>query len=244
MRLAMLKKIIPTVLLLVASSICFSQDIVAIKKGDRTLSLKKGTQYRTCSTELDFENFDYSGDRHFLLFRHFDEKLKVTLFLGFSNLSEAYDQCSKNIKIKIMRESAGKNILDINEANRIYLTYLQDMYRVGGNTLGVRTSIAAKRLDTSREIIFPFSIKKHDSEKAVMRKIDRIGGFSFFDPTSIPKEFRFISKNGKYIAPLGTSCNLEKFYMGIWNVETRKEISAKEIDDLIRKGVRCEDMFG
>jgi hypothetical protein len=124
------------------------------------------------------------------------------------------------------------------------LTYLQDMYRVGGNTLGIRTSIAVKHLSTSREIIFPFSIKKHDSEKRQCEKLIALEVclLSIRPPYFV--RIRFISKDGKYIAPLGTSCRVEKFYKGIWNVETKKEISAKEIDDLIRKGVRCEDMFG
>ncbi|WP_143100146.1 hypothetical protein [Variovorax sp. 770b2] len=238
------KRIIPLILLLLIPSFCFAQEIVATKTDVRTLSLKKGSEFHKCPTEFNFENFNYSSDHNFLLFNYFDEKLNSILFLGFIKLSTAYNQCSKNIKIKISRDSAGKNILDINEAGQIYLTYLQDMYRVGGNTLGVRTSIAVKHLSTSREIIFPFSIKNHDSEKTTMRKIDRIGGLSSFDPSAISSEFRFISKDGKYIVPLGTSCSMEDFYMGIWNVETRKEISAKEIRDLIRKGFRCKDMFG
>jgi hypothetical protein len=244
MRLVMPKRTTSLILLLSMSSFCFAQEIVATKNDVRTLSFKRGSEFHKCSTEFNFENFNYSSDRNFLLFNYFDEKLKSILFLGFIKLSTAYNQCSKNIKIQISRDSAGKNILDINEAGQIYLTYLQDMYRVGGNTLGIRTSIAVKHLSTSREIIFPFSVKNHDSEKTTMRKIDRIGGLSSFDPSAISSEFRFISKDGKYIAPLGTSCRVEEFYKGIWNVETKKQISAKEIDGLIRKGVRCEDMFG
>lgn len=197
-----------------------------------------------CTSEVPFEGFRYSGDRRFLLFEYFNKQLKAPLFLGFLKLSDAYDRCNKSSKIKINREPAGDNILDISEAGKIYLTYQEDMYSIGGSALHPRTYIAVKHLDTSKEIFFPFSVRRRDSERLTMKKVDLIGGPNLIDITKIPGKIHIISKDGKYIVPLGTSCSSEEFYKEIWNVETKKEVSATEIDDLIRKGVRCEDMFG
>lgn len=240
----MIGKNILAVLLSLTFSVCFSQEISALKTSNQTLALKKDGKSLDCTSELSFESFRYSGDRRFLLFRYFDKKLKIPLFLGFVKLSDAYERCGKNVKIKITREPAGNNILDISEAGQIYLTYQEDMYSIGGSALHSRTYVAVKRLNTSKEIFFPFSVRRRDSERLTMKKIYLIGGPNLIDITEIPEKTHIISKDGKYIVPLGISCGAEEFYKGIWNVETKKEISAKEIDDLIRKGVRCEDMFG
>ncbi|MGJ7604682.1 hypothetical protein ACSFA7_10080 [Variovorax sp. LT1R20] len=240
----MIKKIALAILLFPALSICFSQEISALKTSNQTLILKKRGESLNCTSKTSFESFRYSGDHRFLLFDYFDEQLKAPFFLGFVKLSDAYDRCSKNAKIKITREPAGNNILDISEAGNIYLTYQEDMYGIGGSALHPRTYVAVKSLNTSKEILFPFSVKKRDSERLIMKKLELIGGPNIIDITKIPDKVHIISKDGKYIVPLGASCSVENFHMGIWNVETRKEISAKEIDDLIRKGVRCKDMFG
>ncbi|MDQ0014998.1 hypothetical protein J2W23_003397 [Variovorax boronicumulans] len=240
----MIKKIALSILIFPAFSICLSQEISALKTSNQSLILKKGDQSLNCTSKTPFESFRYSGDRRFLLFNYFDEQLKASLFLGFIKLSDAYDRCNKNAKIEITREPAGDNILDISEAGKIYLTYQEDMYSIGGSALHSRTYVAVKSLKTSKEIRFPFSVKRRDSERLTMKKVDLIGGPNLIDTTKIPEKVHIISKDGKYIVPLGTSCSAEDFYMGIWNVETRKQISAKEIDDLIRKGVRCKDMFG
>jgi hypothetical protein len=240
----MVKKLTFTILLCSAFSVCFSQEISASKTSSQSLIIKKGDKPLNCTSETPFESFRYSGDHRFLLFNYFDKQLKTPLFLGFIKLSDAYDRCSKNAKIKITREPAGDNILDISETGKIYLTYQEDMYSIGGSALHSRTYVAVKRLNRSKEIIFPFSIRRRDSERLTMKKVNLIGGPNLIDITKIPEEIHIISKGGKYIVPLGTSCRVEEFYKGIWNVETKKEISAKEIDDLIRKGVRCKDMFG
>jgi hypothetical protein len=240
----MVKKLAFTILLFSAFSVCFSQEISASKSSTQSLIIKKGDKPLNCTSETPFESFRYSGDHRFLLFNYFDKQLKTPLFLGFVKLSDAYDRCSKNAKIKIIREPAGDNILDISEAGKLYLTYQEDMYSIGGSALHSRTYVAVKRFNTSKEIIFPFSIRRQDSERLTMKKVNLIGGPNLIDITKIPEEIHIISKDGRYIVPLGTSCRVEEFYKSIWNVETKKQISAKEIDGLIRKGVRCEDMFG
>ncbi|WP_155403717.1 hypothetical protein [Variovorax paradoxus] len=240
----MIEKNILGILLFLAFSKCFSQEISASKTSGQTLTLKKGERSLSCTSEVLFESFRYSGDRRFLLFEYFNKQLKTPLFLGFLRLSDAYDRCNKNSKIKINREPAGDNILDISEAGKIYVTYQEDMYSIGGSALHSRTYVAVKRLDTSKEILFPFSVRREDSERSTMKKLDLIGGPNIIDKTKIPEKTHIISKDGKYIVPLGISCDVEEFYKGIWNVETRKQISAREIGDLLQKGVRCEDMFG
>ncbi|MET3493765.1 hypothetical protein [Variovorax boronicumulans] len=240
----MIEKNILGILLFLSFSACFSQEISASKTSNQTLTLKKGEKSLSCTSEVPFESFRYSGDRRFLLFEYFNKQLKTPLFLGFLKLSDAYDRCNNNSKIKINREPAGDNILDISEAGKIYLTYQEDMYSIGGSALHSRTYISVKHLDTSKEIFFPFSVRRRDSERLTMKKVDLIGGPNLIDITKIPGKTHIISKDGKYIVPLGTSCSSEEFYKGIWNVETKKEISEKEIAELTRKGVRCEDMFG
>ncbi|MBJ2159558.1 hypothetical protein [Variovorax sp. IB41] len=239
-----MKKIVSLALLSLISLVCHAQEVIVLNSDNRILTLYKGGESLKCSVDLEFDSFRYSGDRHFLIFKHIEKQYGIPFYTHFIDLSTAYAQCRKNPKIRLVRESSGDNILDLNAKGQIYLTYLQDMYKTGGNELAVRTSIAVKRLPSLKEIIFPFSIRKHDSESMARQRIDHLDGRISYDSTDIPDDLRVISKDGKYIAPAGIWCGAEAPYKNVWSIDTRKKISAKEMARLKRKNVQCEDLFG
>jgi hypothetical protein len=243
MKSKMLTKTILAASFLMAHSFCSSQEISALKNGPQTLAISKDSASLICQVNFDFESFRYSGDRQFLIFKQVKKGFYAPFYTRFVELTSAYDQCKRTSRIQILRDPVGDNILDISAAGQIYLTFLQDMHHIGGGTLATRTSYAVKRLPASKEIIFPFSVRKHDSDEMAMQRIDRIGGMSFYDSGIVPDGIRLISKDGKYIAPAGILCSTEAAFEGVWSIETRRKISAKEMERLKHKNVRCEDIF-
>jgi|GEM_PF-4444269 len=239
----MIKKTIAISFLLAASSICLSQEVIVLKSENQILTLSKGNESLRCSVDLQFENFRHSDDRHFLIFKHIDQKYKIPRYTNFISLSDAYAQCREKSKIRVVHESSDDNILDLNEKGQIYVTHLQDMYKTGGQTLAFRTSIAVKRLPSLKEIIFPFSIRKNDTESMARKRIDHLPHRIYYDPSAIPDVVQVISKSGKFIAPAGVWCDGERPYEDIWSIDTRRKISAKEIEMLKRKNIQCEDLF-
>ncbi|MDQ0043116.1 hypothetical protein [Variovorax boronicumulans] len=239
----MIKKTITIASLLAASSICLSQEVVILKSESQTLTLGKGKESLRCLVDLKFESFRYSDDRHFLIFKYIDKKYEISRYTDFINLSDAYAQCHQTSKIRVVRDPAGDNILDLNAKGNIYLTHLQDMYKTGGQTLAFRTSIAVKRLPSLKEIIFPFSIRKNDTESMARKRMGHLPHRISYDPLTITDAVQVISKNGKFIAPAGIWCEGDKPYEDVWSVDARRKISAKEIEALKRKNIRCEDLF-
>jgi len=239
----MIKKPLTIAFLLAASSICLAQEVVVLKIENQILTLGKGKESLKCSVDLQFENFRHSDDLNFLIFKHIDQKYKIPRYTNFINLSNAYTQCREKSKIRTVHESSDDNILDLSEKGQIYVTHLQDMYKTGGQTLAFRTSIAVKRLPSLKEIIFPFSIRKNDTERMSRKRMDHLPHRISYDPSAIPDVVQVISKNGKFIAPAGIWCGGEKPYEDIWSVDTRRKISAREIETLKRKNIQCEDLF-
>lgn len=244
MKSKMLKKTILAASLLMTHSFCLSQEISALKTDRQILTLIKNSESLSCRVSLDFESFRYSGDRQFLIFKKMKKGFHVPFYTDFIKLTDAYGQCKTSSRIRISHDPAGENILDINAAGQVYMTYLEDMHHIGGGTLATRVSYAVRRLPGLEEILFPFSVRKHESDEKAMQRIGRTGGMSSYAFGSIPDGIRLISKNGKYIAPAGISCDMENPYEDVWSLETRRKISAKEVERLKRKNVRCEDLFG
>ncbi|MCR6479147.1 hypothetical protein NU688_23525 [Variovorax sp. ZS18.2.2] len=240
----MLKKTILAASFFMMHSLCLSQEISALKTDRQILTLSKNSESLSCRVNLDFESFRYSGDRHFLIFKQVKKGFYAPFYTNFVKLTDAYDQCKKTSRIQLSHDPAGENILDINAVGKIYITYLEDMHHIGGGTLATRVSYAVRRLPGSKEIMFPFSVRKNESDEKAMQRIGRTGGMSSYEFGIVPDGIRLISKNGKYIAPAGISCSTENPYEDVWSLETRRKISAKEMEGLKRKNVRCEDLFG
>ncbi|ADU39997.1 hypothetical protein [Variovorax paradoxus] len=239
----MLKKTILVASFFMAHSFCLSQEISALKIDRKILKLSKNAGSLSCQVNLDFDGFRYSGDRQFLIFKQIKKGFYAPFYTDFIKLTDAYDQCKKSSRIRTLHDPAGENILDINAAGQIYMTYLEDMHHIGGGTLATRVSYAVRRLPGSKEIMFPFSVRKNESDEKAMQRIGRTGGMSSYEFGTAPDGIRLISKNGKYIAPAGIRCDEEKPYEDVWNVDTRRKISAKEIEALKRKNIQCEDLF-
>lgn len=244
MKSKMLKETILTAFFLMMHSFCLSQEISALKTERQTLTLRKNSESLPCQVNLDFESFRYSGDRQFLIFKQIKKGFHAPFYTNFIKLTDAYDQCKKSSRVRIFHDPAGENILDINAVGKIYMTYLEDMHHIGGGTLATRVSYAVKRLPDSKEILFPFSVRRNESDEKAMQRIGRTGGMSSYAFGTVPDGIRLISKNGLYIAPAGIACNTKNPYEDVWSVETRRKISAKEVEGLKRKSIRCEDLFG
>ena len=240
----MMRKTILAASFFMMHSFCLSQEISALKTDKQTLTLRKNSESLSCQVNLDFESFRYSGDRQFLIFKQMKKGFHVPFYTDFVKLTDAYDQCKKSSRVRIFHDPAGENILDISAVGKIYMTYLEDMHHIGGGTLATRVSYAVKRLPSLKEIMFPFSVRKNESDEKAMQRIGRTGGMSSYEFGIVPDGIRLISKDGKYLAPAGISCIRENSYEDVWSLETRKKISVKEVERLKRKNVRCEDLFG
>lgn len=202
---------------------------VTLNDGGVEISMSKQERWY-CKFDRKYKSVRFSSDDKFLLMRFDDVSYLANegqYLSAIFPLKDVKTECVRNKAARIIVVPNYEIVMDANQQSGIYITYKEDLFPSdsGGNM--ALTYATIRKIDSSKEVIYPFTITKKDSIAAAMRK-------TFFEPYAGMQDEAYgifnlsmISKNGKYVAPHGFNCILKDgtSKTPVYAIATRKLIA-------------------
>ncbi|WP_293936354.1 hypothetical protein [Iodobacter sp.] len=227
-----------------------AQALIASRTSESSLSFSEEGKSFSCKNKFKYKSFNYSNDGQFLIFYSLESDYNNPIQSGFVDLLSAYDSCSKGFKIGISPAPKYELIVDINKKSKILITKSYYLYKTGAvNNINGKWLISVWQYNNLKPLTFPFSPLKSEYKYIYHSELNSgLLNKGFASPTPMDNsedgvstlKVNFISDDGKYIAPVGVTC--DPFAGEIWSVDRKERVSFDGVDESAR-ALKCRELF-